>query len=365
MASYCERPDGRRDIGCDAASTCRVPLAATVAAAQLVARAAAAIQRLVLALIVALPLAVDAQGARGMARIGYLNAASAPAAAQVVDAFRQGLRELGYVEGQNLVIEYRWADGQFERLPALADELVRQKVDVIVAPNTPAALAAKHASSTIPVVFVFGGDPVGSGLVQSLARPGANVTGLSLTPTDAIGGKQLELLKQAIPAVDRVAVLANPANPPTQGLLAETERAARSLGLQLRIVPVSSVDGFDAAFDAIGRAGVAALSVIADPLINQHRARIVAFAAKTRLPAIYPYANFVEEGGLMSYGVNLLELSRRSATYVDRILRGAKPTELPVEQPTRFEWVIHLGTAKALGLAVPPSVLLRADRVIQ
>jgi putative tryptophan/tyrosine transport system substrate-binding protein len=364
MASCWGRPGGRLDIVRGAASICRVHVAAIVAARPVVARVPAAFQRFALAVLVALPLAVDAQGARTIARIGYLNAASAPAAAQVVDAFRQGLRELGYIEGQNLSIEYRWADGRFERLPALAQELVRRGVDVIVAPNTPAALAARQATSTIPVVFVFSGDPVGSGLVHSLARPGANVTGLSLTPTDAIGGKQLELVKQVIPAVDRVAVLANPANPPTQGLLAETERAARLLGMQLHVVPVSSLDGLDAAFEAINRAGVAALSVIADPLLNQHRARIVAFAAKNRLPAIYPYSSFVEEGGLMSYGVNLLDLSRRSASYVDRILKGAKPAELPIEQPTRFEWVIHLGTAKALGLTIPQSVLLRADQVI-
>jgi putative ABC transport system substrate-binding protein len=283
----------------------------------------------------------------------------------MVESFRQGLRELGHIEGQNILIEYRWADGQFERLPPLAAELAHLKVNVIVASNTPAALAAKHATRTIPIVLVTSGDPVGSGLVASLARPGGNVTGLSLSPTLAISGKQLELLKEAFPTVSHVAVLANPANPPTAGLLTETERAARSLGLRLRVVQVREPKQFDDAFATIKNERLPALLVIPDPLVNDERGKIVAFAATNRLPAIYPYRTFVDTGGLMSYGVDLSDLSRRAATYIDRILKGAKPAELPIEQPTKFELVVNLKTAKALGLTIAPSLLLRADQVIQ
>src|SRR5262245_402969 len=319
---------------------------------------------LVLAILVP-PLAVEGQRAGNVPRVAYLNASSADNAIGVVEAFRQGLRELGYIEGQNIVIEYRWADGRFDRLPALAAELVRLTVDVIVAPNTPAALAAKNATSTIPIILVTSGDPVGSGLVASLARPGGNVTGLSLTPTLAITGKQLELLKQAFSTLSHVAVLANPANPPTADLLTETELAARSLGVQLRVVQVREPKQFDDAFATMKNERVPALLVIPDPLVNDSRGRIVAFAATNRLPAIYPYRTFVDAGGLMSFGVDLFDLSRRAATYVDRILKGAKPADLPVEQPTKFELVVNLKTAKTLGLTIPPSVLGRADEVIE
>ena len=319
----------------------------------------------VLAALAAPPVIAEARPAGKVPRVAYLNATSAASATWAVEPFRQGLRELGYIEGQNILIEYRWADGRFERLPALAAELARSRVDVIVAQNTVAAVAAKSATSTIPIVLVTVGDPVGSGLAASLARPGGNVTGLSLFPTPAISGKQLELLKEAFPTLRQVAVLANPANPPTADLLTETERAARSLGLQLRVVEVREPKDFDGAFTTIKDDGVPALLVIADPLVNENRVRIVGFAAANRLPAIYPYRTFADAGGLMSYDVDNSDLSRRAATYVDRILKGAKPADLPIEQPARFELVVNLRTAKALALTIAPSLLLRADHVIE
>jgi putative ABC transport system substrate-binding protein len=316
-----------------------------------------------LTMLAALPLVANAQPAGKAPRVAYLSASSASSA--TVEAFEQGLRELGYVDGRNILIEYRWANGQFDRLPAIAAELVRLGINVIVAANTPAALAAKNATSTIPIILVTSGDPVGSGLVASMARPDGNVTGLSLTPTPAIIGKQLELLKEAFPTVTRVAVLANPANPPTAGLLVEIELAARSLGLRLRIVPVREPSEFNDAFDTIRNERLPALLVVADPLVNDRRDRIVAFAATNGLPAVYPYRTFVDAGGLMSYGADLSYLSRRAATYVDRVLTGNKPAELPIEQPTKFELVVNLKAAKGLGLTLPPSLLLRADHVIQ
>lgn len=294
--------------------------------------------------------------------VAYLSASTANST--TVEAFQEGLRELGYVDGRNVRVEFRWADGQFDRLPALAGELVRLGVKVIVAANTPAALAAKRATSTIPIVLVRSGDPVGSGLVASLAHPGGNITGLSLTPTPAISGKQLELLKEAIPSVSHVAVLANPANPPTSALLDEVVRAARSIRLRLSVFSVRRPEEFEDVFTAMRRERVPTLLVIADPLVNDNRSRIVAFAAATRIPAVYPYRTFVDAGGLMSYGADISHLDRRSATYVDRLLKGAKPAEMPIEQPTKFELVVSMKTAKALGLAIPRSVLLRADQVI-
>jgi putative ABC transport system substrate-binding protein len=317
----------------------------------------------VLTMLAALPLLADAQPAGKAPKIAFLSASSPINA--TVEAFRQGLRDLGYVEGRNIVIEYRWAEGRFDRLPALAAELLRLGVTVIVAGNTPAALAAKKATSTIPIILVTSGDPVGSGLAASLARPGGNVTGLSLTPTPAISGKQLELLKEAFPSITHVAVLANPANPPTAGLLKEIELAAQSLGLRLRVVQVQEPKEFGDAFATMKNERVPALLVIADPLVADNRDRIVAFAATNRLPAIYPYRLFVDAGGLMSYGADSSDLYRRAATYVDRILKGAKPAELSIEQPTKFELVINMRTARALGLSIPRQLLVRADRVIE
>lgn len=296
-------------------------------------------------------------------RVAYLSASSVQSAP--VEAFRQGLREIGYVEGRNILIEYRWADGRLDRLPGPAAELVRLGVNVIVAANTPAALAAKNATSTIPIILVTSGDPVGSGLVASLARPGGNITGLSLMSSLAISGKPLDLLKEAFPAVTHVAVLANPVNPPTAGLLVETELAARSLGLRLRVVHVREPKEFDDAFNTIKNERVPALLVIADPLVNDNRDRIVAFAATNRLSAIYPYRSFVDAGGLISYGASISDLSRRAATCIDRILKGAKPADLPVEQPTKFELIINAKTAKTLGIIIPQSLLLRADEVVR
>ena len=327
----------------------------------------AAIFIVVLALgILALPLSVYAQAQGKVWRIGFLSATSPSSNAESIEALRQGLRELGYAEGQNIVIEYRWAEGRFERLPDLAAELVRLKVDVIVASTGQAALAAKNSTATIPIIMVGPSDPVGSGLVASLAQPGGNVTGLSLTSGLGIIGKQLELLHEAFPKLRQVAVLANAATPIiTAGWLRETELAARSLGVQLRVVEVRDSDELDGAFSTIKKAHARALLVIADPLLALNRSRIVAFAASSRLPATYPYRSFVNAGGLMSYGVNVHDLFRRAATYVDKILKGAKPSGLPVERPTRFELVINLKTAKALGLTIPPSLLMRADEVIQ
>lgn len=312
--------------------------------------------------VLAAPQAVDAQQAKKIPRIGYSTIASA---ADNLEAFRQGLRALGYIEGQNITVEYRLAAGNVDRLPELAAELISLKVDVIVAVGTPDALAAQKATQTIPIITVASADPVGSGLVASLARPGGNVTGLSTFAGPEMSGKQLELLKEIVPKLTHVVVLANPANPPTAGFLREAERAARSLGVQLRIVEARSPNDLDGAFSTIKKERAGALLVIADPVLVKNRSRIVAFAASSRLPAMYPYSLFVGVGGLMSYGANVTDLFRRAATYVDKILKGAKPADLPVEQPTKFELVINLRTAKALGLTIPQSVLIRADQVIE
>jgi putative ABC transport system substrate-binding protein len=283
------------------------------------------------------------------------------------EAFRQGLRDLGYVEGRNLVIEYRDAEGKSERLPALAAELVALKVDVIFAPTTATALAAKQATRTLPIVFAVVADPVTSGFVTSLARPGGNVTGLSFLAPELVG-KRLELLKQAIPGVTQVAVLWQPG-----GLGERTEKdqlkgaevAARALGVRVQFVEARGPADIDRAFSDMTRARAGALTVLTGAMLFTERRRLVDPAAKNRLPAVYPWREGVDAGGLMSYGPNVADLFRRAATYVDKILKGAKPADLPVEQPTKFELVINLKTAKALGLTIPPSVLGRADEVIQ
>ena len=283
------------------------------------------------------------------------------------EAFLQGLRDLGYVEGRNVVIEYRYAEGKLERLPALAAELVALKVDVIVAAGTLAALAAKQATRTLPIVFAAAADPVTDGLVTSLARPGGNVTGLSNLAPELVG-KRLELLKQAVPGVSRVAVLWQPG-----GLGERTEKdmlkgadvAARALGVRLQFVEARGPADFDRAFSDMTRARAGALTVLGSPMFFTERRRLVDLAAKNRLPAVYTLREFVDAGGLMSYGPNIADLFRRAATYVDKILKGAKPADLPVEQPTKFELVINLKTAKALGLTIPPSLLGRADEVVQ
>jgi putative ABC transport system substrate-binding protein len=314
--------------------------------------------------LLAAPLAADAQPPPKVPRIGILWASPISANAHLREAFRQGLRELGYVEGQNVAIEFRYAEGKLERLPDLAAELVRLKVDVIVATNTPTALAAKQATRTIPIVVSVSGDPVESGLVASLARPGGNVTGLSLMVPE-LAGKRLQLLKEVVPGTSRVAVLSNPTNPYTGLVVRETQAAARVLGVQLQPLEVRAAEDIDRAFQAAIRGRANALIVVDDGLVFTHRARIVALAAKSRLPAIYPFREPVEAGGLMSYATNLADSNRRAATYVDKILKGAKPADLPVEQPTRFELVINMKTAKSLGLTIPQTVLIRADHVIQ
>ena len=317
--------------------------------------------------LVAAPLAAEAQQAVKIARIGFLTPNMAASPPHVREAFLQGLRDLGYVEGRNVVIEYRDAEGKSERFPALAAELVALKVDVIVAPGTPAALAAKQATRTLPIVFPIAGDPVTSGLVTSLARPGGNVTGLSILDPDLVG-KCLEQLKQAVPGVSGVAVLWQPGGlgeRTDKDMLKGAEVAARALGVRLQFVEARGPEDFDRAFSDMTRARAGALTVLPSTMFLHERRRLVDLAARNRLPAVYPWREAVDAGGLMAYGANIADLFRRAATYVDKILKGAKPADLPVEQLTKFELVINLKTAKALGLTIPQSVLGRADQVIE
>ncbi len=309
------------------------------------------------------PLAAEAQPADKIPRIGFLG--SKVAVPQNHAAFLQGLRDLGYVEGRNVVIEYRDTEGQYDRFPALAADLVARKVDVIMVTNTPGALAAKNATETIPIVMISVGDPVGQGFIASLARPGGNVTGLSFSVGPEIFGKQLELLKETVPKIHRVAIVSNPGNPSHSLAIRELNVAARSLGVQLQLLEARGPNEFDSAFAAMAKERVGALLVLTDGMFYLHRTRLADLAARSRLPAAHGTREMVEAGGLMSYGPSLRDLFRRAATYVDKILKGAKPADLPVEQPTKFEFIINLKTAKALGLTIPPSVLGRADEVIQ
>jgi putative tryptophan/tyrosine transport system substrate-binding protein len=313
--------------------------------------------------LLAAPLAAQAQPPPGKtARIGYVTLRSGPSFLE--DAFRQGLRDLGYVEGHNIAIEYRWADWQLDRVAALAAELVRLNVDVIVSTGGGhTALAVKQAVTTVPVVFTAG-DPLGSGLVARLDRPGGNVTGVSVFSVE-LNAKRLELLKAAVPGVSGVAVLANPANPSTGAALKELEGAAQALRVTLHVLEAREPQEIDDAFAAMGRERVEALLVVADPMLFVQRERIVALAAKHRLPGIFEWREFVEAGGLLSYGANIADMYRRLASYVDKILKGAKPGDLPVEQPTTFELVINLKTAQALGLTIPPHILFQATEVIR
>ncbi|KRT71644.1 MAG: hypothetical protein XU13_C0041G0021 [Candidatus Rokubacteria bacterium CSP1-6] len=326
-------------------------------------------RRLICAISLAMllaPLGAAAQQPGKVPRIGYFSAGSPSSAPHLLEAFRKGLRELGWVEGQNIVIDYRFAEGRFDRLPDLAAELVRLKVDIIVAVATQGVAAAKNATETIPIVMISGSaDPVGLGFIASLARPGGNVTGLSYSVGPEILGKGLELLKEIAPKVRRVAILSNPASPVQPLFIREVKVAARSLGVQLQLLEARGPNEFDGAFAAMAKERVGALLVVADGLFILHRTRLADLAARSRLPAIYGYREHVEAGGLMSYGSSLRDLWRRAATYVDKILKGAKPADLPVEQPTKFELVVNLKTAKALGLTIPQSVLVRAAEVIQ
>ena len=316
--------------------------------------------------IFAAPFAADAQQPGKVFRIGILGTVppTTPEVSRIWEALLQGLRDLGYVEGQNIVIERRYSEGRNERLPDLAADLVRLKVDVIVAAGTPPPYAAKRATTTIPIVMTNASDPVGSGLVASLARPGGNITGLSLLSPE-LAGKQLELLKETVPKVSRVAVLWNPANPVHTLILRQAEVAARSLRLQLQILEARGPNEFDSAFSAMTKERAGALLVLADPMFFGHRTRLADLAAKSRLPSVFLLREHADAGGLMAYGPSTRDNFRRAATYVDKILKGAKPGDLPIEQPTKFELVINLKTAKALGLTIPRSVLGRADEVIR
>jgi putative tryptophan/tyrosine transport system substrate-binding protein len=316
------------------------------------------------ALLFAICVPVRAQQPGKVPRIGYLTLTSLASNAARIEAFRQGLRELGYVEGKNIAIEWRSGEGKVERQDQLAVELVSLKIDMIVASGPQATRAAKQATGTTPIVMAFDTDPVGNGFVASLARPGANITGLSALSPE-LGGKQLELLKEIIPKLSRVAVLGNsnePANPKT---LKEIELAASAFELQLQALDVLQPRDIETAFRSASKERADALVVLPSPLLTDHRTKIANFALNGRFPAIYYDQRFVEAGGLMSYATSFTELSHRAATYVDKILKGAKPAELPVEQPTKFELVVNLNAAKQIRLTIPASVLARADRVIR
>ena len=315
--------------------------------------------------LLAVAVIADAQQPARIHRIGILFPSSASFFPARVEAFRQRLRELGYVEGKNIVIEYRYAEGKGERLPDLAAELVQLKVDVIVTTSPSATLAAKKASATIPIVFGAATDPVGAGIVSSLARPGGNITGLSQMAPD-LDGKRLELLKEAFPKVTRVAFLWRAGGTRRGNLdLTEMEAAAKALGLKLISLDVRSLDDFDSAFARAKREGAQALITTTGSLIYTQQRQVLDFAAKNRLPAMYPASVFVEAGGLMSYAPSYTDLFRRAADFVDKILKGTRPADLPVEQPTKFEFVINLKAAKQIGLTIPPNVLARADKVIK
>lgn len=314
----------------------------------------------------ALPVVTRAQQqAAKTYRIGYLSQGSATGAPGLLEAFRQGLHELGWIEGQNIVIEYRFAEGQVDRLPGFADELVGLKVDLIAATTTPASLAAKDATKTIPIVGISFDNPLLHGLVASLANPGGNVTGLSYGVGPEIFGKDLELFRELLPDLRRVAVLSNSTGPNHAPMIDNIRAAANSLGVQLLILDARKPDEFDAAFQAMVRERVAGLFVFGDPMFSVHRTRLADLAVKHRLPTMYTNRPHIEAGGLMCYGPNFADVWRRAATYVDKVLKGSRPADLPVEQPTKFELVINLKTAKALGITVPPTLLARADEVIE
>jgi len=314
--------------------------------------------------LLAAPLAAEAQQPPKTARIGFMSLSSGPTPTMDISP---GLRELGWIEGQNLAIEYRWAASREDQLPALAVELVRLKVDVIVTSSTQAAQAAKRATTTIPIVATFVADPVGSGLVASLARPGGNITGLTTLATGLVA-KRLELLKAVVSGSTRVAVLWQPGafgERTMRDMMEETQVAGQTLALQLQFAEARRPDDFEQAFSAMREARAGGLLVFPSSILFEARRSIVAHAAKSRLPAVYPWREGASAGGLMSYSTNFPDMYRRAATYVDKILKGAKPAHLPIEQPTKFELVINLKTAKALGLTIPPSLLQRADQVIE
>jgi putative ABC transport system substrate-binding protein len=314
------------------------------------------------AVLLAAPLAA-AGPQKAMPVIGVLNTGS-PGPSPFMAAFRQGLNEAGYVEGQNLAIEYRWAEGHYDRLPALAADLVGRKVDLIMAGSPPSALAAKSATSTIPIVFRSGADPVGDGLVASLARPGGNLTGVSFI-ADELTAKRLELLSELVPRVGVIALLMNPNNATAERVIRDVQEAARTKGLQLHVLKASSESEIDAAFASVVQLHAGALVVGADPFLSGRREQLVALASRRAVPSIYAWREFAASGGLISYGPSLTSAFRLVGHYVGKVLKGAKPADLPVQQPTTLELVINLKTAKALGLTIPPSLLQRADQVIE
>jgi putative tryptophan/tyrosine transport system substrate-binding protein len=340
----------------------------TTAGRRAVAAAVAKLSLVVAVFILSASLAAEAQPTGKVYRIGYLamGSGSGTANPRPLEAFRQGLRELGWVEGQNIVIEYRYAEGRPDRLPGLAAELLRLKVDVIAASPTPAALAARNATGTIPIVGMSLTEPVRLGLVANLARPGGNVTGVTYGVDTDIFGKQLELLRKAVPKVRGVAVLSNPTGGAAHSLIiGSVKAAAQSLGLQLQLLEARDPGEFDGAFAAMAKERAGALLVVGDSMFFLHRARLADLAAKNRLPSMSTQAQWVEAGGLMSYGPSLPDQFRRAATYVDKILKGARPADLPIEQPTKFELLINLKTAQALGLTIPQPLLQQADQVIE
>jgi putative ABC transport system substrate-binding protein len=309
------------------------------------------------------PLAVRAQQP-GMPVIGFLNSASVGGYAPYVAAFRQGLKEVGFVEGENMTIEYRWAEGRYDRLAALTADLVQRQVAVIAATSTPAAVAAKAATATVPIVFTTGGDPVKLGLVASLNRPGGNVTGVNNMISE-MASKRLGLPREFVPPNIVIASLVNPGFQDTELQLADVEAAARKLGLQLIVLRASSERDIDAAFAAMAQRGAGAVLVATDPFLLSRRDQIVALAARGSIPVMYPIREYAEAGGLMSYGTDLIDSYRQCGVYVGRILKGVKPADLPVQRPTKFEFIINLRTAKVLGLSVPTLMQLLADQVIE
>jgi putative ABC transport system substrate-binding protein len=310
------------------------------------------------------PLAAEAQQAAKVPRIGFLGNSTAALEANLVGPFREGLRDLGYVEGRNVLIEYRWAEGKYERFPALIDELLALKVDVIVIAGTPGTQAVKRATTSVPVVMIAVGDPVSTGIVASLNQPGGNITGLTSISED-LEGKRLELLRAVVPTVSHIAVLWNPVNASHPILEKQVQAAAQVLRMKVLSLGVRVGEELDAAFAAIGRERPDALLVLADRVFLHQRARIMKFAAQHRLPGVHAYRELVEAGGLMSFGPSYAGMHRRAAYFVDKILKGAKPADLPIERPANFELVINLKTAKALGLTIPQSVLVRATEVIE
>jgi len=318
---------------------------------------------LTLGLLVA-PLMAEAQQAPRLWRVAFLGAESPATSGHFLDAFRQGLRDLGYVEGQTITIEARWAEGRYERFPDLVAELVRLNVHVMLAISTPAALAAKQGARTTPVVFIAG-EPLGSGLIASFAQPGGQLTGIALALGEAFAGKWLELLQEAMPHASPVAILWNPTNPVNAGYLQTLQDAAQRLGITLHPQGVQDPSQFVSAFATMVTARAQALIVVPDPLTVRYREQIVELAATHRLPAMYGFREFVQAGGLMAYGSNVSVLCRRAAVYVDKILKGTKPGDLPVEQFAQFELIINLKTAQALGLTMPPTLLFQADEVLR